>query len=151
MKLKAVLKRGCPPELAQALESDEFDERVVMEVLVKYLHMSPNIGPAEFYIQECDYAGGRRGDLCEVRLTGVSVNRKRSVDNFYQARRALERVYAETIHPFLKPGQRLQLMVSEMLDRPPDKEETSLIERTGKQPAVWITGGAPLPEIIDQI
>ena len=146
MKLKADLERDCDPAIVEALESDEFDKRVVTEVLIRHLHMSPDVGPAEFYIQLCDFAGRRRGLFCEARLTGVSVNNRRAVDDFFNARKALERVYAETIHPLMKPGERRQLMISLMLDQPPGRETTSLIERSGK-PAIWIEGGKPLPKM----
>ncbi len=144
MKLKAVLKKGCLPEMQGAVESSGFYVQVVKRVLVPHLHMKEDVGPAECYIQECDLAVGRQHNLCEVRLSGVSVNKNRATNDFYRARAALERLYHETLAPHLKPGESLQLMVSLMLDQPPHGEMTSLIERRGGA-AIWITGGETLP------
>jgi len=144
MKLKAVLREGCLPAIKAAVESEPFELLVVNRVLVPHLHMSQDVGPAEFYIQESDVAVGRRRNLCEVRLSGVSVSKRRATDDFYKARHALERLYQETIFPFLAKDEQLQLMVCLMLDQAPYLEKTSLIERSGK-PAIWITGGGTLP------
>ncbi len=149
MKLKAVLPQGRGELLASAVESDTFDTRVIKEVLIRHLHMRSGVGPAEFYIQDCDYANGRRGMFCEARLTGVSVNSKRAPDDFYNARAALERVYAQTLHPLLSRGEKLQLMISIMTDKPPKDGASSLVERSGRDPTVTIVGGMPLsPDLL---
>ena len=149
MKLKAVLLKGCLPEMQVALESEGFYAEVVKRVLLPHLHMKEGVGPAECYIQKCDIAVGRKESLCEVRLSGVSVNNDRSTNDFYRARRTLERLYHETLLQFLKKDERLQLMVSLMLDQPPFGEKSSLIERRGGA-AIWITGGKSLPPLVHE-
>jgi len=87
-----------------------------------------DFGPAEFYIQHCDFAIGDE-PMCEVRLTGVSVNRRRATDDFHLALKELEQVYAEVIRQYLPTGKKCQLFVSLMLDRAPLGESSSLLER----------------------
>ena len=129
MKLKAVLGDGCDPELVKALESASFVDQVKNRVLRGYLCMV-DIGPAEFYVQKCDFACSNGAAMCEVRLTGVSVNTKRSTQNFLDALEALEDLYREVLSKHLPPsGETCQLFVSMMLDRPPFGMDTSLLER----------------------
>ena len=139
MKLKAVLKLDCDPAMQAATESKSFYNEVLARVLIPHLHMKEDLGPAEFYIQQADMAVGREENLCEVRLSGVSTNRYRSTNDFFSARHALEKLYCETLQQFLKPNERLQLMVSLILDQPPFDLKTTLIERGGS-PAIWIEG-----------
>lgn len=136
MKLKADLHEECPDAMRAAVESPAFRERIYREVLATHLRVPSGWGPAEFYIQQCDFAVGA-GPMCEVRLSGVSVNRRRSTQDFFDARLALQVIYAFTITPFLKPGERLQLMTTLMLDRVPLGHDSNMIE----DEAVWITGG----------
>ncbi len=135
MKLKADLHAERPDAMQAAVESAAFRERVYKEVLSTHLRVPNGWGPAEFYIQQCDLAVGA-GPMCEVRLSGVSVNSRRSTDDFRDARKALERIYTQTIKPFLQPGERLQMMVTIMLDRVPLDHNSTLIEAD----PIWITG-----------
>lgn len=139
MKLKAVLKFGCDPAMQAATESKDFYNKVLSQVLVPHLHMKGDLGPAEFYIQQADLAVGREENLCEVRLSVVSTNRSRATNDFFDARRALEELYRETLQPFVEANDRLQLMVSLILDQPPFDLKTTLIERQGS-PAIWVAG-----------
>jgi len=148
MKLKAVVNKVGVPGMQAVIESPEFYASVLDGVLAPHLKMKRTIGPAEFYIQESDLAVGRKDLLCEVRLSGVSMNRRRSTEAFYDARFALERLYHQTIHPFVPDGERLQLMVSIILDQPPWGEHSTLIERKGGV-AVMIYGGKPLTLMSD--
>ena len=127
MKLKSVVHESCPEDLLNALQSAELRKQVLERVLQKHLRVG-EFGPAEFYIQHCDIAVGDE-PLCEVRLTGVSVNKRRATDDFYAALCELEVVYKETIEKFLPRGQKCQLFVSMMLDRAPLGEQSSLLER----------------------
>ena len=145
MKLKAVLNVSADAGMVNAVHFSAFRKRIVGEVLVPHLHMKEDIGPAEFYIQESDRVVGDERQLCEVRLTGVSANKNRATNDFYRARHALERIYAQTLHPLLRPGEKLQLMVSLMVDQPPLGENSTLIERKGGNPAIWIVQGQALP------
>lgn len=135
MKLKAEIHKERPAEMQAALESREFRTRILVEVLEPHLHVEKGFGPAEFYIQECDFSVGS-DPMCEVRLSGVSATKRRSTQDFENARDALERIYAETIKPFLKPGDRLQLMATIMLDRVPFDATSTLVEG----PAIWVVG-----------
>jgi len=132
MKLKAVIQRDCPVILRDAIEGmrDEVMSRVIGPCLKR-----PNFGPAEFYIQECDVAVSKEG-FCEVRLSGVSLARDRSEKDFDDARHALEALYAEKIRPYLPRGQRMQLMVSIMLDAPRRSNDSTLVEAD----PIWIDG-----------
>ena len=133
MKLKAVLQKDGSEELRREIESRAFRQRVLDEVLKRHLR-APDFGPAEFYIQECDLA--ESDPMCNVRLTGLSVNRRRSTDDFHQATEALETMYADAIRRHLPFGQRCQLYVELHLDRPPLDEHSSIIER----PPIYIVG-----------
>jgi len=135
MKLKADLHKECPSQMVEAVESSTFREIVYSGVLQRFLHVPDGWGPAEFYIQECDRAVGA-GPMCEVRLSGVSVNRARSTEDFFNARGALEKLYTDTLRPFLRPGERLQLMATLMLDRVPLDHNSTMVEA----PAIWIVG-----------
>lgn len=123
MKLKAVIKRGCPAAFRRAIEG--MRKEVMDRVIGPNLHR-PNFGAAEFYIQECDLAVSEEG-LCEVRLSGVSLADDRSERDFDNARAALESLYREKIEKFLPMGERIQLMVSLMLDGP-RRNGSSLVE-----------------------
>lgn len=136
MKLKAVVAKGCPDKVIAALENSEFRNRIAITVLKEHLRLE-NPGPAEFYIQECDFAVGG-GPMCEVRLTGVSVTKDRSTNDFHRAVEALEKCYREVLEqhliPSLKEGEGCQLFVSIALDLAPLGETSNLIER---QP-IWL-------------
>lgn len=127
MKLKSVVHESCPETLLSALQSTSLRTSVLDRVLRPHLRVG-EFGPAEFYIQHCDIAVGDE-PMCEVRLTGVSVNTRRATDDFRDALRELEQVYREVIEKLLPPGQRCQLFVSMMLDRAPLGESSSLLER----------------------
>ena len=127
MKLKAVVHESCPKELLDALQGITLREEVYKRVLRDHLRVN-RFGPAEFYIQHCDLAVGNE-PMCEVRLTGVSVNTSRATKDFHDALRELELVYKLTIQQYLPAGQKCQLFVSLMLDRPPLGESSSLLER----------------------
>lgn len=127
MKLKSVVHESCPEDLLCALQSTSFRTSVLDRVLRPHLRVG-EFGPAEFYIQYCDIAVGDE-PMCEVRLTGVSVNTRRATDDFRDALRELEQVYREVIEKLLPSGQRCQLFVSMMLDCAPLGESSSLLER----------------------
>lgn len=127
MKLKSVVHETCPKNLLAALQGTSLRTSVLERVLRPHLRVG-EFGPAEFYIQHCDLAVGDE-PMCEVRLTGVSVNTRRATDDFRNALVELERVYREIIEKLLPSGQRCQLFVSVMLDRAPLGESTSLLEK----------------------
>ncbi len=128
MKLKAVLWKKAPRDLVEAVESEEFYSRVLLEVLGRCLRVI-EFGPAEFYIQACDVAVGSTKPMCEVRLSGVSVTTKRSTQDYWDALCVLEDLYRETMEDLLPEESECQLFVAMMLDRPPLQESSSLLER----------------------
>ena len=128
MKLKAVLHDRCSKSLISALEGLQFREKVFERVLRRHLRFSENCGPAEFYIQNCDFACSEEA-MCEVRLTGVSVNTRRSTEDFRNALQELEAVYKEEITLHCRQGEKYQLFVSMMLDQCPFGESSPLMER----------------------
>lgn len=109
------------------MQSINLRNDVLERVLRKHLRVG-KFGPAEFYVQHCDLAIGNE-PMCEVRLTGVSVNTRRATYDFHSALEELERVYTEVIRKHLSPGEKCQLFVSLMLDRAPLGESSSLLER----------------------
>lgn len=128
MKLKAVVQDGCPQGLVDDLESAAFRDSVLSRVLKGHLRVG-DFGPAEFYIQKCDFACGG-GAMCEVRLTGVSVNKRRSTEDFENALEELERVYADVIKKHAEVVRtRTQLFVSLMTDKAPLGMDSTLLER----------------------
>ena len=126
MKLKAVLHKGAPEDMVHAIQRSAFRAEI-LNLLRQNLRVG-EFGPAEFYIQECDFAVGS-DPMCEVRLTGVSVNERRATADFIQMRRALEELYYHALEPHvLEGGRRLQLMVSLMVDQVPFGLKSPLIE-----------------------
>jgi hypothetical protein len=115
LKLKAAeagLSEACVEEL------NRLRPRVLKEVLVPHLKVSPTFGPSEFYVQKCDEAdASTHKPFCEVRLSGVSVNDERSVNDFSRCRTALEQVYADVITKH-HPGEEIELTTIIMLDAP---------------------------------
>ncbi len=140
MELKAVLHRGCTPEVRDLLESEEFNKRIRKNVLS---HLgAQDFGPAEFFIQGCDEAVGA-GPMCEVCLTKVSVTEGRSTKNFKEALLALEQVYADVLRPHFTSEEPIQLLVSVVLDRKPFGCDSALLER----PAVYICTAPPPADV----
>lgn len=131
MKLKAVVARDCSKELRNAIEV--MRDLVMARVIGPHLKR-PDFGPAEFYIQECDVAVSRL-QFCEVRLSGLSLTRDRSEQDFDDAAEALEQLYSEKIRENTFAGERTQLMVVLMLDQQ-RSDGSALVER----PPVWIEG-----------
>ncbi len=126
MKLKAAVAHSTPDKLVRALEN--LRERVAQDVLAGPLG-SPNYGPAEFYVQDCDYGDPSAGLFVEARLTGVS---RRDDRNFEGALAALREVYVSTIKQNLKSGRHLQLMVTIMVDLEPVLYETAAEQVIGE-------------------
>jgi len=132
MKLKAVVNVGCPEDLVIALNN--IRGRILVEVLERHLRVKPgSFGPAEFYVQNCDFAVSEE-PFCEVRLTGISVSPARAADDFRNARNELEKIYAEVIHQHLLQGQKMQLFISVMADRSLPDGSPSLVEGN----AIWV-------------
>ena len=130
MKLKAVVAKGTSQELV-----DEFNNLrgyVLDSVVGRYLHR-PQMGPAGFYVQECDFADPSGGLLCEVRLTGVSRTRDRSEADFESARDELEKIYRSCIEHLLYEGEEVELMVTVMVDGPPSLFETEPVMVQGRK------------------
>lgn len=125
MKLKAVLEEDCSAALVALLESASFRAVILEEVLRRHLRVG-NFGPAEFYIQKCDFACGS-DPMCEVRLTGVSVNKKRATQDFENALMALENIYRDVLRKHVT--KKCQLFVSLMTDRAPMHYSSTLLER----------------------
>lgn len=139
MKLKATFTKGVVPLMHQAVEQTHFRRAVLDQVLKRHLRTG-DLGPAEFYIQLSDFTVPTENPtelMCEVKLSGVSVNMRRAGQDFVDAREALEILYKDTLQRTLRKGQRMQLMVSLAVDRPPLDMHTTLIEREG-EPAVWL-------------
>lgn len=135
MKLKSVLNADSPDELVQRLQSWTWRNTVLKSVLVPYLHVPQDFGPAEFYIQHCDLSQSKF--MCVVTLTGVSVTTSRSTDDFKDTVDALVEIYGAILEVYIKKGERCQLMVSIHLDQIPFGRTSPLIERM-----VWIEGKA---------
>ena len=137
MKIKAVIHPKSPKGFIVYL-NEEIAKIILQRVLVPCMHVGSNFGPAEFYVQECDIArGGTPGFLCEVRLTGVSFNRKRSINDFYEAAKELHKIYAEAIKKFFQQSDRVQLFVCIMVDKPLPETNENLIETEPE----WVNGG----------
>jgi len=129
MKLKAVVSdevKKISPDFVDVL--NKLRPIVLRNVLVPHLHVG-NFGPAEFYVQHCDFADGETHDLfCEVRLTGVSLNDDRSVNDFRRALNELENIYRELIEAHFSAGILVQFYVSIMLDAHLPGTFSSIIE-----------------------
>ena len=135
MKLKATVAEDTPRSLVRALNAVR--PRVQEEVIGPHLHR-PSFGPAELYVQVCDEGDSSAGLFCEVRLSGVTRTRDRSEADFDRSLSALAAIYRQTIRTGLPKGQRLQMMVSIMVDTPPSLFETD---------AEWVEGRAePVPQ-----
>ncbi len=123
MKLKAVLINFDPhasetDALLEALHSAALLESVEDRVIRGALRSS-EMGPAEWYLQECDmgrHPSGKRG--VEVRLTGVSKTWKRSDADFTSAREELLDIYRKAIEKNLSARRECQLFVAVMVDAP---------------------------------
>lgn len=133
MKLKAVVNKNCPPELIENL--DNLHALVLKMVLQEHLKVK-NFGPAEFYVQKCDFAQSEKS-FCEVRLSGASMTDDRAPNDFRRSRDALERIYQGRIEKYLPKGKEMQLFVMIMLDTPLPNGST-LVEGEAK----WIKGRA---------
>lgn len=125
MKLKADVVNAdlCPDavEIARILSSRAFAAEVAWRILAPHLK-SPKLGPAEFYLQECDFAvSGEEEVGVEARLSGVSgptIATRRAADDYPNALAALAGLYRETIERLLSRGLRCQLFVALMTDTP---------------------------------
>lgn len=136
MKLKAVVTGISPDEFIKEL--NRLRKVILEKVLVPFLKVPPNFGPAEFYVQNCDEADGEsHAFFCEARLSGVSgptSNRKRSIQDYHDALATLETIYTDVIERNFPMGSWVQLLVSIMLNEPIDG--STLIETEPK----WIKG-----------
>lgn len=145
MKLKAdIVNDDLLPRanyIANVLWSKEFAAAVAERVLGPHLK-SRELGPAEFYIQECDLAvSASPAAGIEARLSGISgptVATRRSIDDYPNALRELTTLYRETIGSLLPIGSRCQLFVALMTDTPVEfrGKLTTLLEDDPK----WIEG-----------
>jgi len=137
MKLKAVVFDNTPPALVDVLEN--IRPEVVARVLVPHLKVSPQFGPAEFYVQRCDRVCKDSSVpvnewMCEVRLTGVSgpqTNFTRAVADFWNAQSALFDLYKSKIKSHIATGHRIQLFVIIMVDESiplPSGKHSPLVE-----------------------
>ena len=137
MKIKAVTRKDVPQEFLDYLNSEQIAGRIFMGVLVRHLHVDEKAGAAEHYLQETDFAitltRNKTAHFCEVRLTGVSVNDYRSLQDFRNALDALTDIYISAIVTYLRApkNQKAQLMVSIMADGPIPRTNppTSLLEK----------------------
>lgn len=131
MKLKPAVSKDAPPDLVRALNGVR--QQVLDEVIGPHLHR-PEFGPAEFYVQVCDIGDPSAGLFCEVRLSGVSRTDDRTEEDFAAALDALANIYRRHIGMHLNAGQRMQLMVTIMVDTPPALYETA---------AEWVESSRP--------
>ena len=146
MKLKAVLFDNTPEALVKALETIRPD--VMAEVLVPHLKVSPEFGPAEFYVQRSDMVFkdktlGEKDWMCEVRLTGASgprTNFKRAVGDFWNAGRALTELYKRKVRECVPKGQRVQLFVVLMLDESIPIDDTGKLSPLIESTPEWVEG-----------
>ncbi len=127
MKLKAVLYDGCPQQLLTSIHSADFRSLILKEVLIPHLHVSPEIGPAEFYIQVSDHSTDK-WPMCVVNLTGVSLSKSRSTQDFINVVQKLQHTYITTISPHLTVSERMQIFTIMSLDGIPFGLTTNLIE-----------------------
>ncbi len=140
MKVEPSVTRTAPPLVIADLSQTNLADRIYEEVLRQHLHVK-EMGPAEFYVDPPNLSIERsNGELgCEVRLTGVSYTRERSEQDFYNARAALQDIYAAVISVHLPLGMKMQLFVVIMIDQPirdPDSSRTTLVEEN----AIWVEG-----------
>ncbi|MDP3727128.1 MAG: hypothetical protein Q8R35_00635 [bacterium] len=157
MKAKAVkVNPDCcldSAEIGMAIEGRPFAERMAEEVIEPILGAS-GLGPAEFYIQECDPATSPAKLFgIEIRLTGLSgpdTAPHRAHLDYPKALDALTNLYYGTIAEHLGHGGRAQLLVSLMCDSPvrlphgftgkfvqfPPGFESTLLEST----VLWVSG-----------
>lgn len=125
MKAKAVkVNPDCCPDAAEigaVIEGQPFAGRMSEEVLGPILG-ALELGPAEFYIQECDTATSPAKLFgIEVRLTGLSgpdTAPHRAHLDYPKALDALAGLYHDTIGEHLGRGGKAQLLVSLMCDSP---------------------------------
>lgn len=145
MKLKAVLFKTSPVTLLNAL--NKIRQEALARVLVPHLHVPPDFGPADFYVQVCDEAEKDASQsptdhMCVVGLSNVSgpsTARKRSYDSYFEAQQALFQLYLEKLKLHIPEGHRTQLYASIALDQAiPDNagRMSSLVE----SPTLWVPG-----------
>ncbi len=125
--------------LVTILNRPSFAREVLDQVLVKHLRVPPRgsaneWGPADYFDQECDRMVPWHPDVVGVDITisGVSVNHKRSVADFWAAADELLLMSKTMIESLLLTGMKAQLQSRLALDRAIpylDKPgETSLLE-----------------------
>lgn len=141
MKLKVAATRTLPQSLIAAFNSSDTAGRFLDNVVDNHLHVPRSaLGPATHFVQETDLTVDVFDDAgVNVAFTMVSANRFRSAEDFWQALKAVERIYRELIEVHVPVGQRVQLFCALALDgeiEGPDGIRTRLIET---QP-VWIDG-----------
>ena len=143
MKLKAVVYEDAPKGLIERLNGIRYT--VFIEVLQPILHVPKDFGPADFYVQQCDFCTRdthqpSNEHMCVVGLSNVSgptIARSRSINAYYEARARLQDIYTDIWEAFLPRGERCQLYVSIALDSPisdPNGRATTLAEG----PTEWV-------------
>lgn len=136
MKLKATISRRVMESEGLIIALETIRSRVLNEVLKPCLKTG-DFGPAEFFVQECDFANRATHEpFCEARLTGVSINDDRAPNDFRRAVKKLFSIYKDVIEKLTKKGIKTQLYVSLMLDAPLPNTDSSIVE-VGPE---WVEG-----------
>lgn len=143
MKLAADVHPDLPYDLIEAMNRLQRSVKAgVIDAFLEVIgvHDTRGWGPAEFYVQQCQY--GYAQDLfVRVELSGVSVG-QRKIASLKRARERLEKIYADLIKRYVPKGTLVQLQVVIMVDTPVREEllakSTSLLETPpGK---IWVMG-----------
>lgn len=145
MKLKCAATSNLPPALLLALDSAEVVE-AFDSIIIRCLHVKwQDIGPATHFVQETDKTIPRRNGEggINVAFTMVSNNRFRSDEDFAQALRAIEDLFAGFIHAHVPQGQKVQLFCVLQTERDIEGFDGKPVRLLETDP-VWIEGGIPV-------
>lgn len=151
MKFKAAITDNAPQKLIDRLDSHTTAALLMKLVVVECLHVLPtDLGPATHYVQATDRLIALSDDVgVVVGLTMVSKQRTRSDQDFEDALRSIESVYAEVVASEMPAGSRAQLFVAIAIDgdvEPPlhmRARRTNLIETEPR----WIDGTAKVDAV----
>lgn len=154
MKAKPVLTRGVPNALVTAFNSDQFACAVLGKIVGQCLGVSDVFNrPAEFYMQEPDYAVSGGGPMAVIMtLTGVSRD-GRTAKQFHDALKALHEMTVDKVQTALDsehPGYaRVQVFTYIMLDgqvetAPGSGKYSNLLESE----AVWVETRKPAETLV---
>ncbi|HLC76060.1 MAG TPA: hypothetical protein VJB82_03010 [Candidatus Peribacterales bacterium] len=106
MKFKGVTNREAPQELVDALNL--LRDRLEVEVLEDCFQIKPGtFGPAEFYVQETDFAHGHR-PFINYNLSGITLREGR---NFERALEVLSSILSELLAEHWPEAPKVQILI----------------------------------------